>query len=238
MGKQFITKPPAKSAVDAPDSAAVFAAALSLWNACYKFESENKDANLSESYNGVDQFMRETMRIALLFETWACSHVAFEELSVAWPYFLEDRFGDACIALLHFHSMASFNDEDCLRVALHLRLPVTADGKLPIPVKVRAPNPIQGATFVAFQIQTVRDSVENDFTVPFTLDDEPFDEEFDLPYFTFYGMDEEGSLEAITSRQTYMEIVSLVRNLVTGIEFPDLPFVVGTSPEAWDQAEE
>ncbi|MEN9576237.1 MAG: hypothetical protein RL514_4092 [Verrucomicrobiota bacterium] len=107
-----------------PDSAAVFACALSLREACLKSAAADPAMNLSESYNGMDEFMREMMRVANLFEAWACEHVAFAECNEVWPYLLEDRFGDACLAVMSPTGLAAFDETDCLRVALHLRLPI------------------------------------------------------------------------------------------------------------------
>ena len=78
----------------ATDTAAEFAAALSLWRACESLAETNL-INLSECYHGIDQLMREVMRIAHLFERWASAHVEFAELSKVWPYLLEDQFGNA-----------------------------------------------------------------------------------------------------------------------------------------------
>ena len=52
-----------------PDSAAIFACALSIWESFKKRELSDEGLNLSESYNGMDQFMREAMRVANHFET-------------------------------------------------------------------------------------------------------------------------------------------------------------------------
>ena len=86
--------------IEAPmsDSAAVFGAALSLRQACREAAARDPHLNLSDCYNGMDEFMREVMRVGNLFEDWACGHVAFEEHSEVWPYFLEDKFGAACLA--------------------------------------------------------------------------------------------------------------------------------------------
>ena len=67
--------------------------------------------------------MREVMRIAELFEQWACEHVAFEELTDVWPYLLQDRFGEECLSVLVVESLAEFDERDCRRVAMRLRLP-------------------------------------------------------------------------------------------------------------------
>jgi hypothetical protein len=107
----------------ATDAAAEFAAALSLWRACESLE-ETSLINLSECYDGVDQLMREVMRIAHLFERWASAHVEFAELSKVWPYLLEDQFGTACLQLLPVEALHQFSEADCLRTALQLKLPL------------------------------------------------------------------------------------------------------------------
>lgn len=116
------------------DTAAIFAAATSLRNACDAAATTDPSLSLSEAYRGYDQFMREVMRIGSLFESWACSHVAFEELGECWPYFLEDHFGAACLKVHTAESLAGFDEADCLRVAMALRLPVWADDDLPVAV--------------------------------------------------------------------------------------------------------
>ena len=70
------------------DTAAVFAAAHSLWEAIQKRARAAPEINLSDCYSGMDQLMREVMRIANQFEEWACQHVEFNELTDVWPYLL------------------------------------------------------------------------------------------------------------------------------------------------------
>lgn len=108
------------------DPAAEFAAALSLWSAIWKLP-RNEAYGLSEAYSGVDQLMREVVRIATLFEDWSCDHVAFEELDEVWPYLLEERFGEACLAFLGPLGMDRFGVADCESVATYLRLPFRAE---------------------------------------------------------------------------------------------------------------
>lgn len=129
------------------DPAAVFAAATSLRNACDAAASADPSLNLSECYHGYDQLMREVMRIGMLFETWACAHVAFEELSECWPYFLEDHFGEACLKVHTTESLAGFGEADCLRVAMALRLPVLAGRELPVWLMVKGANPVVDSRF-------------------------------------------------------------------------------------------
>jgi hypothetical protein len=206
-----------------PDPAAVFSCALSLWQASQNRVSNDAKLNLSECYHGMDQFMRELMRIANLFETWACEHLDFKELNDVWPYLMEDKFGNTCMGILQPTMLMHFDETDCLRVALHLRLPVILDGKLPVPFDLILPNPSINAGFREFRIQTIRDSVEYGQPVPFVADDEPFDEEFGIPYFGIYGIDANGELEHIADRPSYLEAIALARKIAPGIAVPLSP---------------
>lgn len=131
----------------------------------------------------MDQFIREIMRIANLFENWACDHVNFNEFDEVWAYYLGDNFGRSCLAVLPLNCLMEFGEADCLRVALNLRLPVILDEKLAIPLDLIATNPIAQAGFRAFRIQTIRNSIEDGCVVPFVADDDPFDEELGKQYF-------------------------------------------------------
>lgn len=167
--------------------------------------------------------MREVMRIGEMFEKWACQYVVFEELSDVWSYFLADKFGEAYLALLLPDSLAGFDEDDCMRIAFYLRLPLRADGSLCLPVDVRSANPIDGSEFKAFRIQTVRDILADSGVVPFTENGDPFDEEFGAPYFGIYGVGDDGLMEHIADRGTYLEALSLTRKLAPGIELPEEP---------------
>ncbi len=213
----------AVSKVEDLDPAAVFACALSLREACLKSAEANPQLNLSDCYNGMDEFMREMMRVANLFEAWACAHVAFEETSEVWPYLMEAKFGDACLDSMLPSALAEFDADDCLRVALRLRLPIQADDKLRVPVDVRAPNPIGGSEFREFRIQTVRDDLDESGVVPFSTDDDPFDEEFGSPYFALYGVGDNGLLEHIADRDTYSAALNLAQKLAPGVALPLKP---------------
>ena len=213
---------------DAPqaDPAAIFAAALSLWQACHEAAEKDPSLNLSDAFNGMDQMMREVMRIAEVFERWACQHIKFEELEDVWPYRLEDRFGDACLKLVMPPGLVEFDQEDCLRVALEMRLPIRLHDGLRIPINIIVSNPIADSTFRQFRIQTVRDHREGGEVHPFRSGDEPFDDEFTAPYFALYGVDTDGMSEHIADRQTYWDVAALVRKILPGVHFPEFP----TSP--------
>ena len=210
------------SATELPDSAAVFASALSLWQASQKHAADER-FNLSGCYNGMDQFMREIMRIANQFEAWACLHVDFKELNDVWSYLLEDQFGETCLAAILLTGLASFGESDCLRVAMRLKLPIIFDDKLPIPVDITALNHVAGSAFNRFRIQTARDYIESEDSCPYVLGDEPFDDEYGPPYFSLYGVGEDGLLEFIADRSSYSEAVKLAHKLAPGIDFPDVP---------------
>jgi len=209
--------------IDPPDSAAVFAAALSLWQACHLRAEDEDSLNLSECYQGMDQFMREVMQVANLFEIWACSHIDFVKFNDVWSYHLEDKFGEACLAFISASALDEFDDTYCLRVAMRLRLPIKYDAKLPIPVDVTVRNPVPNSGFCQFRIQTVRDSLEDEDVSPYIFDDDPFDGDYGTPYFGLYGVDDEGLLEHIADRQTYTEAISLAAKLAPGVPFPPTP---------------
>ena len=80
-----------------------------------------------------------------------------DEFSDVWPYALEDKFGSAALELLSPGALRDFDETDCLRVALRLRLPVKLDDHLPVPIDVCAPNPSSSSDYKQFRIQTVRE---------------------------------------------------------------------------------
>jgi len=200
------------------DPAAVFGSALSLWRE--KPARAPEYANLSECYNGGDEFMRVVMRVATRFEEWASLHIAFEDIDDVWPYLLEDKFGAACATVVGMESLDNFDDRDCLRVALHLRLPVRHCFGLPVPVCVTATNPIPASPFVAFRIQTVREAPEGHACEPFTFADAPFDDRLNPPFFALYGVGSDNFLEHIADRATYAEALSLAQKIAPGVQFP------------------
>jgi hypothetical protein len=209
--------------IEVPDPAAVFACALSLWEACQRETAQQPKLNLSESYNGVDQLMREVMRIGGLFEKWACEHIEFDELDDIWPYLLEDKFGESCANLMGVENLDKFDDSDCLRVAMKLRLPVRLCDDLCIPIDLTAANPIHNSPFSAFRIQTVRQLAEDDFCEAYTLEDDPLDDNFGPPHFALYGVGGDGLLEHIADRRTYSEALNLARKIAPGVLFPTNP---------------
>lgn len=194
---------------------------MSLHDACVKIVGYNPSVNISKAYNGGDEFLRQMMRVGNLFEAWACEHIAFEELNDVWPYLLQDRFGAACLETTEAGSLGSFDSDDCLRVACGLRLPMRADGSLPLPVCIEAANPLARATFSQLRIQTIREVLGADGeVVPFVEDDDPFDENYGQPFFGIYGVRDDGRLEHIADSATYQEARDLLVNLLPGIGFP------------------
>jgi hypothetical protein len=202
------------------DPAAQFAIASSLWQACHDHAAKTKDVNLSEIFNGMDECMRVVMRIGERFERWACDHVNFDNLSDVWPYLLQDRFGSTCLKAMTLAGLPEFNEEDCLRMALLLRLPVIVTKGLPVPVYLEAANPVIGSAFKEFRIQSFRRLVDDDAEEAFVSGDEPYDDNFEAPFFSLYGIDEDGNEECIVDRPSYESARELVSKLAPGIEFP------------------
>jgi hypothetical protein len=207
------------------DPAAIFAAATSLRSACDAAATADPSLNLSECYHGYDQLMREVMRIGMLFERWACVYVAFEELGECWPYFLEDHFGAACLEVLSAESMTSFDESDCLKVAMELRLPVWVDDALPLALDVSGAHPMAFAAFRKLRIQTVRKCLATGEFEVFAPGDDPFDPEWNELRYSLYGIDEEDCCEHIADRNTYQSARILAGSLIPGIHLPVRPMV-------------
>ncbi len=206
-----------------PDPAAQFATALSLWQT-WKQEEIAKNLDLSECYNGMDQFMREVVRVANQFEAWACLHVDFDLLDDVWPYLLGDRFGEACSAVLPPNALAQFDDSDCLRVGVRMGLPIKGIDETPLSsIDMKAPNPIAGSPFREYRIQTVRNSMDGESSAPYTSDDYPYDDDFSEPYLRLFGVSDDGLQEHIADRPNYREVLNLVRKLAPGVDFPHVP---------------
>lgn len=201
------------------DPAAVFAAALSLWEAS-KQRSKDQRVNLSDAYHGMDQFMREIMRVAELFEGWACRHIAFERSGEVWPYLLGERFGETCVEYVTVDSFDDFDEADCLRVAMRMRLPIKLDTGLLVPLDVATENSMPNSTFRAFRIRTVRLMTEDDEVTGFGMDDDPDDVRFGPPFCGLYGVGKDGLMEHIADRRNYMEAVVLAEKLGIGAGFP------------------
>lgn len=211
------------STIDASDPAAVFGAALSLWTAWRRIDGRPDGINLSQTYEGMDSFMRVVMKVASLFEEWACKHIDFDQNMDVWPYRLEDDFGEACLAEMLEESLDHFDEDDCLRVAIRLQLPIKLATGLPVPVDVRVTNTVPGSTFREYRIQTVRLRGDLDSVEPFVVGDDPYDDNYGKPYFGVYGADEKDILEHVADRDNYDDAVALVQKLAPNVEFPSFP---------------
>lgn len=206
--------------MNAADPAAIFAAATSLWEAVHEHARRDASLNLSESYNGIDELMREVMRIATAFEEWATKHVDFGELGEVWSYFLGDRFGNAMLEVLLPHALAEFCAEDCLRIAFALRLPLMLDDALPLPIHLEVDNPVPGSPFCRLRIRSMRVLLDEDNCEALTWDDDPYDPDFGSVFLSLYGVDKAGDLEHIADRTSYAALRSLACALAPGVAFP------------------
>ncbi len=109
---------------DEPDGAAVVGIVLSLDKSAHAITKHTR-LSISDAYAGGDEFMRQCLRVAKVFELWACKHVDFERTEECWPYFLQNLFGDAVTASgLGILNLKSFGDAECLVIANHLKLPL------------------------------------------------------------------------------------------------------------------
>lgn len=204
-----------------PDPAAVFAAAHSLWETAHRLCRLDPALNLGKSYGGFDSFMRVLMQVATRFEEWCCSHIAFEAFTNVWPYYLHEQFGDACLERIDVRQLGEFDADDCLVIALAMRLPVRVDGALPIPVFVTAANPIPGSAFDRYRISSHRTHAVSGDAVPFEADDDPFDENFSPPFYRLSGITSGDVSEPISDRDTYAEALALARRIAPGIGFTE-----------------
>ncbi|MCB1276161.1 hypothetical protein [Prosthecobacter sp.] len=211
--------------IDQPDPAAVFACAVSLRDACEQ-NAERHGINLSEVFHGGDQFWRKVMRIATLFENWACENVAFEALDHVWPYLLEAKFGDACLAHVNMDGLITFDAMDCLVVAMGMNLPLWYRDGFKLPLDLTAANPVQGSSFVRWRIQTVRRLQGEEDMEPMCYGDDPHDADYEPPVLALYGIDADGLLEHIRDSATYAEVRSLASNLAPGVAFPERPMLI------------
>jgi hypothetical protein len=218
------------SFVFSPDPAAILGAAVSLKKVCEDLAKRDR-INLSECYNGGDEFMRQVMRVATLFETWCCEHVDFNQSAEVWPYLLEDKFGDAFLNVSYPSCLVEFDFMMCLRVAMSLALPVKVIEGLPVPVNLAAANPNAASAFKQFQIRTVRRHHEDNDLWQYMVDDDPDDEEFGSVFFGLYGLDADGLAEHIADRDSYAGVIALAVKLVPGILFPEAPTLRDSLPE-------
>ena len=212
---------------DDVDPAAVFACAVSLSEACEAMANE-RQVNLSELFNGIDQFWREMMRIGTLFEAWSCENVAFEALTDVWPYLLMDRFGEACLASVPLEAVVALETDDLPVVAMHMEVPLMYREGCNLPLDLVAPNPVVGSAFVHWRIQTVRGRREEAEMEPMWYGDDPHDPEYEPPVVALDGVDATGRLEHVRDSVSYAEARSLVMKLAPGVEFPEVPVVAAS----------
>ncbi|MBN8420646.1 MAG: hypothetical protein J0L73_17140 [Verrucomicrobia bacterium] len=209
---------------DSLDPAAVFAGAMSLRDACDQ-ATKLQNLNLSDAFSGVDQFYREAMRIAVLFEEWACEHVVFDEMCDVWPYLLEDKFGAACLQRMSVEDLSGFDADDCPDVAMKLLLPLHYQDAPRLPLDVKAINPVPASPFTHWRIQTIRCLSGDDSFEPMLYGDDPFDPEYEPSILALYGVNAEGLVEHIKGFDRYADAVAFAGKLAPGVEFPEEPVV-------------
>lgn len=225
-----------------PDPAAILGIAISLRDAG-EAAAKLGDIDISDTFNGYDQFYRELMRIAEMFEGWACKHVAFDEVEDWWPYQLEQHFGVACLKRVEVADLASFDEEDCPVIAMTLKLPLfysdepglqaVAFRQHPpsrLPLDLTAANPVKGSEWKHWRIQTTRSLLnDRDNVEVMAYGDDPFDTEYTTPSISLYGVGKDGLAEHVRDFYEYASAVKFVRSVAPGVDFPDQPI---TKPKA------
>jgi hypothetical protein len=73
-----------------PDPAASYAIARSLDDLS---RAEAYRLQISGTYAGGDEFLRQAVRVGAAFEAWACRNVDFDALGEVWPYYVEGFAG-------------------------------------------------------------------------------------------------------------------------------------------------
>ena len=204
------------------DPAAIFAASKSLWETCHEAASSS-ETNLSELFNGVDELMRECLRIATTFEEWACSHVCFEEITEVWPYFLEEQFGSVCLEHIPLEHLASFRRDDSFSVSLKLKIPLLHTKVMVLPLNIEVQNPNLDSEFKAIKIQTVHRLIESNSIEPFTKSKINELEHSNNPFYAIYGRDSKNLLIHISDQLCYENAHKLCQKLFPGINFPKTP---------------
>ncbi|MBB5033339.1 hypothetical protein [Prosthecobacter vanneervenii] len=210
---------------DSLDPAAVFSCAVSLRDACEQSAKMEK-FDLSDAFNGLDQFFRELMRIACLFEEWSCKHVAFDEMYEVWPYLLEDKFGAACLQRMSLEDLKHFDAEDCPLVAMNLLLPLHYQDEPRLPLDVTVVNPVPASPFTHWRIQTLRCLSGDDAFEPMCYGDDPSDPEYETSILALYGVNKAGLIEHIKDFTNYADAVAFAVKIAPGVEFPVDPLVM------------
>ncbi|MFO1439643.1 MAG: hypothetical protein U1F81_15080 [Verrucomicrobiaceae bacterium] len=208
------------------DPAAVFACAVSLRDACEEVAGQ-QSLNLSEVFNGIDEFWRVMMRVGNRFEAWACENVAFDSLTEVWPYLLMERFGAACLDWMPLEDLEAFDDPDGVSVAMKMNVPLVYREGFGLPLDLMVPNPVAGSAFVHWRIQTVRWDAVVESMVPVRYGDDPHDADAEAVVVALYGIEADGRLEHVRDSETYAEARALAMKLAPGVAFPEVPVVSG-----------
>lgn len=219
------------------DPAAVMAIATSLRHALEEYERKKPSSpDLSDMFQGVDNMYRACMRVATTFEGWTCKHVSFDAVTDVWPYFLEDKFGDAYLKNWEHRTMGpglegvageltTFNETDCTALAMRLNLPILHSQELMVPILVEAPNTVIGSPYRHLRIQTARHRADNEEAgwEPMQYGDDPNDVEYASPVLALYGVLEDGAVEHLSDHGDYALAVERAKKLAPGIDFPKQP---------------
>jgi len=201
------------------DPAAIFSIAQSLW-----LEVEDQSASarekISDTFSGMDGFLREAMGIAQRFEEWACENIAFDHVTEVWPYLLLDRFGEEYLRIFELDQMPKLNEPAFLRIAHGLRLPIFVNNNPRVSVQITIQNPIKESFYEAFQIQTVRVQLNRNNVEWMSPDADPYDVAYGDPFVGLYGVFDREA-EHIADRCDFDAAFGMLKKLAPGVTIPD-----------------
>jgi hypothetical protein len=192
---------------EAPDAAAEFAIAKGL----YDYFANKQSYDISEIYNGADEFMRRCAHLGRLFEAWSCDHVDFNAMQDVWPYYLEDHVGPAVESMFWEQNCeipVRWGEDELLSLATKLRLPVRIQNTPNCSMNVEwAAAPAQQGRYQRYQVRTVRHSEDGWAMEHYTVEDaqERHAADNDHPVlFALYGsLESSGEWEFICEAPSY-----------------------------------
>jgi hypothetical protein len=204
----------------APDKAAELGIAMGVYNH-YSYKS---DLDISNEYNGADEFMRRCQHLGQVFEAWCCAHVNFSRMIEIWPYYAEDYIGPSVDKLLVERCVpASWSEEELLALAVLLHLPVRVrtTENVSFSMEWEAQN-WSSDEIKLYQVRTVRHSTDGKSVEHYTHEHvlaRPVPPIWLTPnpvLFALYGAQdkEDTTWEFLFERQSYAELYSLVKRLL------------------------
>lgn len=197
------------------DLADEFAVALSV----HERWKEEKELDISETFNGGDEFLRRCLSCAQKLVSWFDRYVDYPRLTDVWCYYLEDKAGDAFWELFNPGLPEELKDDDCLSLALLLRAPIdTRADKAPIDITWEIPGR-SGYCFFRVVTRVFEDS-EDAMPIFYSIRDAISGPQ--APSFAFYGsLGTKTNWSLILETDTYDKMRMEVANVLGLAEYPE-----------------